>query len=129
MPADSAILVVDDSKTMVEFVFKMLREAGYANIDRAFDGLTALTMTKHKKYDLIITDWQMKPISGIDLIKAMKPNLDGTRVRTILITAMQGKDDDAWLDGADGYITKPFAANTLIERVEDAIGKAASEVA
>jgi two-component system chemotaxis response regulator CheY len=129
MHTSSSILIVDDSKTMTEIVAKMLRDASYVDVDRAFDGVSAIKMLLQKKYDLVITDWQMKPISGPDLIKRIRENPSLSRVRTILITALHGRDDEAWLDGADGYITKPFEASTLTEKVEDILSEVISPAA
>ncbi len=75
----------------------------------------------NKKYDLVITDWQMNPVSGPELIIRIRADARLSKVRTILITALQGKDDAAWLDGADGYITKPFEPRALIEKVEQVL--------
>ncbi len=124
-----SILIVDDSKTMTEIVAKMLKDAGYVHVDRALDGLSALKMLSQRQYDLVITDWQMAPVSGPELIKNIRRDPRLSRVRTILITALRGKDDDAWLDGADGYVTKPFDAGTLIERVEEILSQAFSSAA
>jgi two-component system chemotaxis response regulator CheY len=129
MHTSSSILIVDDSKTMTEIVAKMLRDASYVDVDRAFDGVSAIKMLLQKKYDLVITDWQMKPISGPDLIKRIRENPSLSRVRTILITALHGRDDEAWLDGADGYITKPFEASTLTEKMEDILSEVISPAA
>jgi two-component system chemotaxis response regulator CheY len=114
---------------MTEIVAKMLRDASYVDVDRAFDGVSAIKMLLQKKYDLVITDWQMKPISGPDLIKRIRENPSLSRVRTILITALHGRDDEAWLDGADGYITKPFEASTLTEKMEDILSEVISPAA
>jgi two-component system, chemotaxis family, chemotaxis protein CheY len=121
-----SILVVDDSKTVIEIVTRMLRDAGYADVNHALDGLSALKMLQQKRYDLVITDWQMSPVSGPELVKSIRKNPSFSGVRTILVTALHGRDDDAWLDGADGYVTKPFEASTLLERVEELLSQPVS---
>jgi two-component system, chemotaxis family, chemotaxis protein CheY len=125
MRTGKRILIVDDSKTMAAIVFRILKAANYANIDCVHDGASALAAVRQKEYDLVITDWQMQPISGIELTKLIRADARLSKVRTILITGLYGKDDEAWLDGADGYITKPFEPRDLTEKVEDVLSTVA----
>jgi two-component system chemotaxis response regulator CheY len=115
------ILIVDDSKTMTAIVFRILKDADYTDVDRVHDGASALEKLRQKEYGLVITDWQMQPISGPELIKRIRADARLSKVRIILITALHGKDDEAWLDGADGYVTKPFEPRDLTEKVEDVL--------
>ena len=80
----------------------------------------AKTMT-----DLVITDWQMEPISGVELTKLIKTDARLSKVRIILITGLHGKQDEAWLSGADGYVTKPFEARDLVQKVQDVLSTVA----
>ncbi|MFZ0400020.1 MAG: response regulator, partial [Pseudolabrys sp.] len=121
MHTGKRILVVDDSKTMTAIVYKILKDANYSDIDLVHDGGSALATLRQKEYDLVITDWQMQPISGPELIKLIRADARLSKVRTILITGLHGKDDEAWLDGADGYVTKPFKPRGLTEKVEDVL--------
>jgi len=125
MHTGKRILIVDDSKTMTAIVFQILKDANYADIDQVHDGGSALETLRQKEYDLVITDWQMQPISGPELIKLIRADARLSKVRTILITGLHGKDDEAWLDGADGYVTKPFKPRGLTEKVEDVLSTAA----
>ena len=118
------ILIVDDSRTMTAAVLQMLQEAKYTNIDCAYDGVTALATLRQKEYDLVITDWQMQPISGPELIRLIRADERLSKVRIIVITALLGKDDEAWLAGADGYLKKPFDPRDLAEKVEDVLSTA-----
>ena len=97
MHTGKRILVVDDSKTMTAIVYKILKDANYADIDLVHDGGSALATLRQKEYDLVITDWQMQPISGPELIKLIRADARLSKVRTILITGLHGKDDEAWL--------------------------------
>jgi two-component system, chemotaxis family, chemotaxis protein CheY len=124
MQAGKRILIVDDSKTMTAVVLQILTDANYADVDRAHDGVSALEALRQTEYDLVITDWQMQPISGPELIRLIRSNEQLSKVRTILITALHGKDDEAWLVGADGYVTKPFEPQELTEKVEDVLSTA-----
>jgi two-component system chemotaxis response regulator CheY len=123
MHASHSILIVDDSKTMTKIIARILRDANYHDIDQAHDSTTAINMLLQKEYDLVITDWQMEPISGLEIIKRIRQDATLSKVRTILLTALHGKDDDAWLDGADAYITKPFKPETLTGKVEQILAE------
>lgn len=125
MHTGKRILIVDDSKTMTAIVFRILKDAHYADIDCVHDGASALAALRQKEYDLVITDWQMQPISGVELTKLIRADARLSKVRIILITGLHGKDDEAWLDGADGYITKPFEPRDLTEKVEDVLSTVA----
>jgi len=119
------ILVVDDSKTMTAIVFRILKDANYAKVDCVHDVASALAALRQKEYDLVITDWQMEPISGIELTKLIRADARLSKLRIILITGLHGKEDEAWLDGADGYLTKPFEPQELTQKVEDVLSAVA----
>ena len=121
MRTGKRILVVDDAKTMTDIVFRILKDAKYADVDCLYDGVSALAALRRKEYDLVITDWQMEPISGVELAKLIKTDARLSKVRIILITGLHGKEDEAWLSGADGYVTKPFEPRDLVQKVEDVL--------
>jgi|SRR3974390_1369882 len=125
MHAGKRILIVDDSKTMTGIVLQILKDANYADIDCVQDGASALALVRKKEYDLVITDWQMQPISGLELTKLIRTDARLSKVRVILITGLYGKEDEAWLSGADGFITKPFEPRELTNKVEDVLSTAA----
>jgi two-component system, chemotaxis family, chemotaxis protein CheY len=119
------ILIVDDSETMTAIISRILRDVNYTDIDRAHDGGSALAALRRKEYDLVITDWLMEPISGIELTKLIRADAYLSKVRIILITGEYGKEDEAWLDGADGYLRKPFEPQDLTHKVEDVLSTVA----
>ena len=121
MHSGKRILIVDDSKAMTAIVHQILRDAKYIDIDTVHDGGSALAALRRKEYDLVVTDWQMHPVSGVELIKLIRADARLSKVRTILITGLHGKEDQAWLQGADGYVTKPFEPRALTEKVEDVL--------
>jgi two-component system chemotaxis response regulator CheY len=125
MRTGKRILVVDDSKTMTDIVFRILKDAKYADIDCLYDGVSALAALRQKEYDLVITDWQMAPISGVELARLVRMDARLSKVRIILITGLHGKEDEAWLSGADGYVAKPFEPRDLVQKVEDALSTVA----
>lgn len=115
------ILIVDDARTMTEIVARILKDAKYSDVDCLHDGVGALAALRQKEYDLVITDWQMVPISGVELTKLIKADAQLSQVQVILITGLHGKEDEAWLGGADGYLTKPFEPRELVQKVEDVL--------
>jgi two-component system chemotaxis response regulator CheY len=125
MHTEKRILVVDDAKTMTEIIFRILKDAKYSDVDCLYDGPSALVALRQREYDLVITDWQMEPISGVELTKLIKMDARLSKVRIILITGLHGKEDEAWLSGADGYVTKPFEPQNLVQKVEDVLSTVA----
>jgi len=115
------ILVVDDARTMAGIVARILKDANYFDVECLYDGVSALAALRQKEYDLVITDWQMQPISGVELTKLIKSDAQLSQVQVILITGLHGQEDEAWLGGADGYITKPFEPRDLVQKVEDVL--------
>lgn len=125
MRTGKRILIADDSKTMTNITFRILKDANYADVDVVYDGGSALAALRRKKYDLVITDSQMQPISGLELIKLIRADPQLSKVRIILFTGLHDKDDDVWLEGADGHVKKPFDPGDLTQKVEDVLSTAA----
>jgi len=116
------ILVVDDFSTMRRIIKNLLRDLGFNNTDEADDGLTALPMLKTGKYDLLVTDWNMPGMQGIDLLKAVRAEADEglKNIPVLMVTAEQKKEQiiEAAQAGVNGYIVKPFTALILKEKLE-----------
>jgi two-component system chemotaxis response regulator CheY len=121
MHTGKRILVVDDARTMTNIVAGILKDANYSDVDCHYDGVSALAALRQQEYDLVITDWQMQPISGVELTKLIKTDTRLSEVQVILITGLHNREDEAWLSGADGYITKPFEPRDLVQKVEDVL--------
>ena len=118
------ILIVDDFKTMLKIVDNMLRQLGFKNIDEASDGTMALEKIKANKYDLILSDWNMEPMTGFDLLKHVRADGATKHIPVILITA-ESKTENiiaAKQAGVNNYIVKPFNANTLKEKLSAVLG-------
>ena len=114
------ILVVDDYNTMIRIIRNLLRQLGYEDVDDAADGASALSKMRDRRYGLVISDWNMEPMTGYDLLKEIRgdPNLAGTPF--IMVTA-ESKTDHviaAKKAGVDNYIVKPFNAQTLKSKIE-----------
>ena len=114
------ILAVDDFSTMRRIVRNILRQLGYSNILEADDGTSALEQLKHDKVDFIITDWNMPNMSGLDLIKAVRADSNLKDIPVLLVTAEALKENvvAAVQAGVNGYIVKPFTAETLKEKID-----------
>jgi two-component system chemotaxis response regulator CheY len=113
------ILVVDDYKTMVRIVRNLLQQLGFTNVDDASDGASALAKLRAQRFGLVISDWAMEPMSGLELLQAMRADPALKTLPFIMITAENRKERVAEAEqaGADGYIVKPFNAETLGERI------------
>ena len=118
------ILIVDDFKTMLKIIESLLKQLGFTNIDDASDGQDALAKIKTNKYDLILSDWNMEPMSGFDLLKTVRATPETAKIPFILITA-ESKTENiiaAKQAGVSNYIVKPFNAVTLKEKLIAVIG-------
>ena len=118
------ILIVDDYKTMLRIVRNLLKRVGFENVDEAADGGEAFNKMKEKKYGLVISDWNMEPVTGLDLLKQVRSdgNMKGTPF--IMITA-ESKTENviaAKEAGVSNYIVKPFNAETLKQKLTAVLG-------
>lgn len=117
---DMKILVVDDFSTMRRIIKNLLRELGFTNTQEADDGNTALPMLKDGNFELLITDWNMPGMEGIDLLKAVRADPKLASLPVMMVTAEQKKEQIvmAAQAGVNGYIVKPFTAGTLKEKLD-----------
>ena len=118
------VLVVDDYKTMIRIIRNLLKQLGFENVDDASDGSSAIAKMRDKPYGLVISDWNMEPMTGYDLLKEVRsdPNLATTPF--IMITA-ESKTENviaAKKAGVNNYIVKPFNAPTLKSKIEAVFG-------
>jgi len=121
------ILVVDDYNTMIRIIRNLLRQIGFENVDDAADGSSALARMRGKKYGLIISDWNMEPMTGFDLLREVRGDPQLAATPFIMITA-EAKTENviaAKQAGASNYIVKPFNAQTLKTKIEAVFAAAA----
>jgi two-component system chemotaxis response regulator CheY len=118
-----SVLVVDDFRTMTAIVTKLLREVGFAEVDNAFDGNAALESLRGKSYGLVISDWEMKPMSGPELVKAIRAVPDRANTRIILITAYKFPTEEMKQADADGYLLKPFSVAALRDKIGEVLSR------
>ena len=115
-----SVLVVDDYNTMIRIIRNLLKQLGFENIDDASDGSAALARLRAKKYGLVISDWNMEPMTGYDLLRQVRADPDLARMPFIMITAESKIENviaakDA---GVNNYIVKPFNAATLKTKID-----------
>jgi len=115
------ILVVDDFSTMRRIVRNLLVELGFSNplIQEADDGENAIAMLRSQPFDLVVTDWNMPNMTGIDLLKAIRAEASLKGLPVLMVTAENNRDQiiAAAQAGVNGYIVKPFTAVTLKEKL------------
>jgi two-component system, chemotaxis family, chemotaxis protein CheY len=115
------ILVVDDSRTMTRMISDLLRKIGFTDVDSAHDAHSALDQLRHKQYGLVLSDWEMQPMSGDEFLKQMRQDNEIGKVPVIVITASAGRGA-SWLAGADAYLRKPFGERDLQIAIKGVLG-------
>ncbi len=120
MDKNIKILIVDDFSTMRRIIKNLLRDLGYTNTEEADDGTTALPMLQTGKFELLVTDWNMPGMEGIDLLRHVRADEKLSSMPVLMVTAEQKKEQiiEAAKAGVNGYIVKPFTAQTLQEKLE-----------
>ncbi|MCJ9428461.1 response regulator [Kordiimonas marina] len=119
------ILIVDDYKTMLRIVRNLLKQLGFDNVDEATDGAQALEKARARQYGLIISDWNMEPMTGYELLKEVRADNQLKATPFIMVTA-ESKTDNviaAKKAGVNNYIVKPFNAATLKTKLVAVLGE------
>jgi two-component system, chemotaxis family, chemotaxis protein CheY len=114
------VLVVDDYSTMIRIIRNLLRQLGFADVDDANDGASALVKMRSKRYGLVISDWNMEPMTGFDLLQQVRSDPGLGETPFIMVTA-ESKTENviaAKKAGVNNYIVKPFNAQTLKAKIE-----------
>lgn len=115
----SDILIVDDSIVVRSVVRKLLTQLGYKRIDEAADGAEALKQISEKHFDLVISDWNMQPMSGYELLEQVRANEKWAKLRFVMMTANSSMDKviQAKHAGVSCFIKKPFSAEDLKSKI------------
>ena len=114
------VLVVDDYSTMVRIIRNLLGQLGFADVDDARDGESALIKMHTRRYGLVISDWNMEPMTGYDLLRQVRADPGLGEIPFIMVTA-ESKTENviaAKKAGVNNYIVKPFNAQTLKAKIE-----------
>ena len=121
-----SILVVDDQSTMTRIIARFLEQLGFKNVDAAAGGSTALGKLREKQYGLVISDWNMAPMTGYDLLCAIRADPMLRKTRFIMVTAESKAQNviAAKEAGCDNYIVKPFTLETLRQKLQSVFSDA-----
>ncbi len=128
MPMDKSmnVLIVDDYKTMLRIIRNLLKQIEFNNVDEASDGAEALSKLRCGNYGLVISDWNMQPMTGLELLQEVRQDSRLKSLPFIMITA-ESKTENvvaAKQAGVSNYIVKPFNAETLREKIEKVLSHA-----
>lgn len=124
MDKNMPILIVDDYKTMLRIIRNLLKQLGFDNVDEATDGSTALTRLREKSYGLVISDWNMEPMTGLQLLREVRNDAKLKHIPFVMVTA-ESKTENviaAKEAGVTNYIVKPFNAETLKQKLVAVFG-------
>jgi two-component system chemotaxis response regulator CheY len=119
------ILIVDDYKTMLRIIRNLLKQIGFDNVEEATDGTQALQKLREKKFELVISDWNMEPMTGIELLREVRSDDNLKKLPFIMVTA-ESKTENVVIAkeaGVSNYIVKPFNAATLKSKLTGVLGE------
>ena len=114
------ILIVDDYKTMLRIIRNLLKQLDFNNVDEASDGTEALKKLREKEFKLVISDWNMEPMTGLQLLREVRSDIKLKEMPFIMVTA-ESKTENviaAKKAGVSNYIVKPFNAQTLKNKID-----------
>ena len=119
------VLVVDDYKSMIRIVRGLLNQLGFQNVDEAMDGPSALALIRSKSYGLVLSDWNMQPMSGLELLKTVRAD-DRTRSLPFVMVTAEAKAENvvaARQAGVNNYVIKPFTLAVLKQKLTTVLGE------
>jgi two-component system chemotaxis response regulator CheY len=118
-------LVVDDSTTMRRIIINTLHKVGYKDCSEAANGREGMEHLVEKGADVVITDWNMPEMSGIEFIRAIRANASTRDLPVLMVTTNAAKDDivEALKAGINGYVVKPFTPDTIKQKIEAILGQ------
>ncbi|HUH10909.1 MAG TPA: response regulator [Brevundimonas sp.] len=127
MAADKSmnVLVVDDYKSMVRIVRGMLNQLGFVNVDDAPDGAAAMALLKEKNYGLVLSDWNMQPVTGLELLKQVRAE-ERTKATPFVMVTAEAKVENviaARQAGVNNYVIKPFTLAVLKQKLTSVVGE------
>ncbi|HTV52333.1 MAG TPA: chemotaxis response regulator CheY [Steroidobacteraceae bacterium] len=126
MSKEIRFLVVDDFSTMRRIIKNLLHDLGYQHVVEADDGKTALPLLQSGDFDFLITDWNMPGMPGLELLKAVRADAKLAKLPVLMLTAEAKREQiiEAAQAGVNGYVIKPFTAETLKEKLDKILGAA-----
>lgn len=113
------VLIVDDFATMRRVIKNLMKSLGFENFEEAEDGAKALKILKTTKIDFVVTDWNMPNMNGLELLKEIRKESRLAHIPVLMVTAEQKREQiiAAAKAGVNGYIVKPFTAETLSKKL------------
>jgi len=120
------VLIVDDYSTMLRIIKNLLKQLGFNNVDEATDGSMAFEKLKAKPYGLVISDWNMEPMTGLDLLKSVRGSSEGFKNVPFIMVTAESKTENVIMAkqaGVNNYIVKPFNAETLKSKIVAVLGE------
>lgn len=116
-------LVVDDSSTMRRIIINTLNKLGHTECHEAANGREGVDRLASTPVDLVITDWNMPEMSGIDFIRAVRANEATRKLPVLMVTTNAAEDDikEALRAGVNNYVVKPFTPDTIKDKIEAAL--------
>ena len=126
MDKTTSVLIVDDYKTMLRIIRNLLKQLEFENVEEAMDGQEALAKLRMGNFGLVISDWNMAPMTGLDLLKEVRADARLKATPFIMITA-ESKTENvvaAKAAGVSNYIVKPFNAETLRDKIAKVMANA-----
>jgi len=118
------ILVVDDYPTMRRILRSLLAQVGQTDVEEAGDGAEAFSKLQNSRFDLVISDWNMEPVTGLDLLRKVRGDAATKELPFIMVTAESKTENvvEAKKAGVSNYIVKPFTADTLKSKIATVTG-------
>lgn len=120
------VLIVDDYTTMLRIIKNLLKQLGFNNVDEATDGTMALEKVKSKEYGLVISDWNMEPMTGYEFLKQVRASDKAFKTVPFIMVTAESKTENviaAKQAGVNNYIVKPFNAETLRTKISAVLGE------
>ena len=118
------ILVVDDFPSMRKILRNLLNKIGITDVERAGNGAEAYAKMRKSRFDLVITDWNMEPVTGLELVQRVRSDARVSATPFIMVTAQNNSESiiEAKRAGVDSYIVKPFTADVLKAKIAAVMG-------
>ncbi len=120
-PVATPILIVEDFKTMLRIMRNLLKQLGYEDVDDASDGAAALARMETRDYGLVISDWNMAPMTGFELLKRVRASAHCSATPFLMVTAESGSGSivAAGAEGVSAYLLKPYNAQSLKAKMDE----------
>ncbi|HEY8580328.1 MAG TPA: response regulator [Beijerinckiaceae bacterium] len=127
-PPQTPILIVEDYKTMVRIMRNLLKQLGFEDVDDASDGAAALALLEKRSYGLVISDWNMAPMTGYELLRRFRAMPNNAATPFLMVTAETRPENIIAARGAgvNGYLVKPFNGETLRGKIEEVFASRAA---